>query len=49
MLEHHDGAQDLINPTSSIYRKGHEGKLVDSREIPLIERSTRLADENCHD
>jgi len=61
MLEHHGGqsdnrqqgqndeAQDLVNLTSSINRKGSEGKHVDSRETPLIERSMRQADENCHD
>jgi hypothetical protein len=49
MLEQHDGSQDLVNPTSSINRKDTGGKPVISRETLLIERTTRLADENCHD
>jgi hypothetical protein len=49
MLEQHGGSQDLVNPTSSINRKDTGGKPVVSRETPLIERTMRQADENCHD
>jgi hypothetical protein len=49
MLEHHDGSQHLVNPTYSTYRKDNQGTDGDSRETPLIERTTRQADENCHD
>ena len=46
MLDHHEGWQDFINPTSSIYRKDNQGKHVVSRETPLTECATRQADEN---
>jgi hypothetical protein len=49
MLAQHDRAQDFVNLTSSINRKDTGGTPVVSRETPLIERTTRQADENCHD
>jgi hypothetical protein len=49
LLEHHGGSQDLINPTSSINRKGRAGNIVDSRDPPAERAPERLADENCDD
>lgn len=49
MLAHHSPAQDFVNPTSSAIGKDNQGTSLTSREIPLIERTTRQADETCHD
>lgn len=49
LLEHHGGSQALINPTSSINRKGPAGTHGDSREPPAERAPERLADENCDD
>jgi hypothetical protein len=49
MLESGRGRQDFVNPTSSSSGKDAQGKPVDTREPPLIERDPRQADENRHD